>query len=272
MKTIKTLVLILTTILFITACKKDESTNLWDISGKVTLKDAEVESITNMEGVKVYLLNAPFSMDTINGFFAADDILEVTQTSATGQYSFTDLLPGDYIVLPADTVNNYIFNWQESPDSIWMEASNTKSSYTINFSASLTIPDNASNDYNFTMFGYMDPTYRYTLDMILFQKARTRFGHGWLGLSPGSWYYQEQEELTFDKPVSFKSILYNIVFEYQKEFCIKFYNEGEYFHTEYLVGTNYPLAHDNVYEVTYSMTGNGTIVDFWFYRRHTQWD
>ncbi|MFW5756417.1 MAG: carboxypeptidase-like regulatory domain-containing protein, partial [Tangfeifania sp.] len=123
--------------------QKDEVPETWNISGKVVMTDAQVPEIeTPLEGVKIYLLNGTFSLDTTFVRFSQNYILDSVKTDADGLYSFIGLEPNGYVVLPNDTSTNYRFDWSESPDSHWIEASSSQENYEINFSVPESVMEN----------------------------------------------------------------------------------------------------------------------------------
>ncbi|MFW6259334.1 MAG: carboxypeptidase-like regulatory domain-containing protein [Tangfeifania sp.] len=132
----------LITLVFV-SCQKDEVPETWNISGKVVMTDAQVPEIkTPLEGVKIYLLNGTFSLDTTFVRFSENDILDSVKTDADGLYSFHGLEPGGYVVLPNDTSTNYRFDWSESPDSPWIDANSSQKKYEINFSVPESVMEN----------------------------------------------------------------------------------------------------------------------------------
>jgi hypothetical protein len=134
---------LITAAFFSASCQKDEVPESWDISGKVVMTDAQVPEIkTPLEGVKVYLLNETFSLDTTFNGFVKNDILDSVKTDADGLYSFHGLEPGGYVILPNDTSTNYRFDWSESPDSPWIDANSSQKKYEINFSVPETVMEN----------------------------------------------------------------------------------------------------------------------------------
>ncbi|MFW6259333.1 MAG: carboxypeptidase-like regulatory domain-containing protein [Tangfeifania sp.] len=130
------------------SCQKDEVPETWNISGKVVMTDAQVPEIkTPLEGVKIYLLNGTFSLDTTFVRFSENDILDSVKTDADGLYSFHGLEPGGYVVLPNDTSTNYRFDWSESPDSPWIDANSSQKKYEINFSVPETVMENPGHSW-----------------------------------------------------------------------------------------------------------------------------
>jgi hypothetical protein len=150
MKNLQTLLIILAAVLSFTACEKEETSNLWNISGEIIMQDALTPEITtSLENIEVYLLNSPFTMDSITNWFTKTDILDSALTNADGVYQFSQLQAGDYVVMPADSTAGYFFNWSASPDSIWTSINNTQTDYKINFTTPEAVAVNSSNKFRF---------------------------------------------------------------------------------------------------------------------------
>lgn len=172
MKNLRNLLIILTAALFLTACEKKETSDLLNISGEVLIEDAITPAITTpLEGITVYLLNSPFSVDTISWWVTKTDILDSTQTDNNGLYKFKHLQAGNYVVLPNDPIINYQFDWSASPDSNTISVENTQTDYTINFTAPEVIAENSPSAFTFE-FNNINFSNRYNI--IVSRKERHR--------------------------------------------------------------------------------------------------
>lgn len=155
MKQLQILVIIITAALFFTACEKNESTNLLSITGEVLMQDALTPTITTpLEGINVYLLNAPFTIDSITNWFTKTDILDSVQTNANGFYEFGQLKVGDYVVLPSDTATQYRFKWSENSDPLMISSTNSQKEFTINFITPEPIIENSGGEFKFEFRNY----------------------------------------------------------------------------------------------------------------------
>lgn len=186
---LQTLLIIFATIVFFTACEKEETTNLLTISGEVLIEDALTPAITSpLEGSNVYLLNTPFTIDSITNWFTKTDILESTLTDANGLYTFSQIQVGNYTVMPVDTSAGYSFKWSENSDSILVSAGNTQTNYTINFTTPEPIVENAGRTGTFT-----DPRDNQTYTTIKIGK-QTWFAENLNFETTNSWWYDNSSE------------------------------------------------------------------------------
>ena len=180
--------LMLILILALSACKKDESPKLWTISGEVRMQDALNPAITTpLVGINVYLLNAPFTMDSITHWYTKTDILDSTQTNADGTYNFSQLIPGNYSVIATDTIAGYRFDWSASPDPNNINAVNAKQVNTINFTTPEPIIENSEDSFtfkfnNFNYSSHFDDGCCYGKHIVI---SRTKRGWDYLGW--GAW-------------------------------------------------------------------------------------
>lgn len=235
MKNIKTLFIILAAALFFTACQKDENLNLLNISGEVLVQDALTPTITTpLEGITVYLLNSPFSIDTSNWWFTKTDILDSTLTDSNGSYTFNQLKAGNYVVLPMNPVINYQFDWSTSPDPNTISVENTQTDYTINFMAPEVVAENSLGSYTFTFNNSGDYPNSY---IKIYRKSRTRdpnipdhdifINYGW-----EDWTDEEVSEIKGETLGDLNSYTANqtgvFFHEYKDEFVIElgYYDSG----------------------------------------------
>jgi len=235
--------LLLFLILAFSACKKDDSSEMWSISGEVQMQDAQNPIMTTpLSGINVYLLKLPFTMDTLTDWFTKTDILDSTLTDANGFYKYSQLRPGDYIVMATDTSAGYRFDWSESPDPIGVLSDNTKKVFTMNFTTPEPIIENSDDVYKFVFNNSGAVQY------IALAIYRTKRNYGYLGwdwgpvFGWGNWYWEQVDHSGYNQGLLFKSsslkdILMNELFEfeikkdnnwfwweYTNEFHLKFYN------------------------------------------------
>jgi len=239
--------LILFAILAISACKKEES--FWTISGNIVMQDAQIQSMTTpLAGINVYLLKAPFTMDTITNWFTKTDILDSTLTDAHGFYTFSQIQIGDYTVMPSDTSAGYRFDWSESPDPIWVLSDNTKKQFTMNFSTPEPIIGNSGfYEFQFNNYGEANKP-----RISLFRTCRVWKYKYWdwgpvFGWS--DWYWYEfpspsagiwlKSGMIEEKDAS------NWTRQFTNEFHVKFFNNGTWLYT--LAVDN--LKDENIYDV-----------------------
>lgn len=248
MKNLKILFIVFSAVLFFTACEKEESSKLWTISGNVVMQDALTPDITSpLEGINVYLLNAPFTMDSITNWFTKTDILDSTVTDANGLYTFNQIQVGNYTVMPTDISARYRFDWSESPDPISVLSDNTKKEFTMNFTTPEPIVENSGGDFEFEFSGWADNVKGFSTsdgnsggDRVL-KLFRTRRNWGYLGwdwgwdFGPifgwGGWYWDEvySTQNILGKPTNIDkviSITKDASFgsrEYTNEFHVKIY-------------------------------------------------
>lgn len=236
----KNILLLLGLILFFAACEKDEPSNLWTISGEVRMQDAQVPEITTpLAGIKIYLLKAPFTMDSLN-WFTKTDILDSVLTDADGLYKYNQLLPGDYVVMATDTIVGYSFDWTKSPDPVGFTAENAQKEYTVNFTTLEPIMENSeSMMFTFNHSGDVN----ICKDVSITSRYRIRFGCGWWFSEPCDWWPQLNGwaqnypivNTTFNKssdipqlPPFVPSLFYvhkettNSIYEYENIFLIRF--------------------------------------------------
>lgn len=235
MKNIKTLLIILTAALFFTACKKEDSVILLNISGEVLMQDALTPTITTpMEGITVFLLNSPFTIDTVNWWFTKTDILDSTLTDSNGSYKFNLLQAGNYVVLPINPIINYQFDWSTSPDPNTISVENTQTVYTINFTAPEIVAENSPGSYTFTFNNSGDYPNSY---IKIYRKSRSRdprissnpvFSDMWWG----EWKDEEVSEIKGETLGDLSSYTTNqadtYFHEYKDQFVIEFgyYDSG----------------------------------------------
>lgn len=275
MKTIKTLLLILITILIFTACKKDESSNLWTISGEVRMQDAYTPAITSpLEGINVYLLKAPFTIDSATSFFTESDIMAITQTNIDGVYNFNQLQVGDYLIMPVDTIMNYQFDWSESPDSISLKSENTQKDYTVNFTTSQPIIENKTEFFEVTFFHSGDNSFLKRVE--IFRECRVRFGCGSWWTEPCDWYWsslwpwQKENDINWENTAdptilpfpetSFRDAAdaTNPVYQYTNTFHFKFYTGVPEHSSDEIIDHH---ADNHIYTYTYSFV---LIENIWY--------
>jgi len=133
---------------FLLSCTQNDD-KLFNISGTVSVADNEITAInTPLEGIQLYLFSAPLTIDTVTQWYDLSKVLDSTLTDSEGHYAFNDLQPSDYIVLPVDSTYN--FSWNDSPDSIWTEASSSQYDYEMNFSAPEPVAENGEEYFEFT--------------------------------------------------------------------------------------------------------------------------
>lgn len=237
MKNLRNLFIILSAALFFTACEKEESLKLWNISGKVSMKDAEVEGVTTpFEGVKVYLFSFPFTIDTTTSWFSKEGIIDSTITDYNGLYNFQAVTPGDYLVYPQDSTKSYNFDWAESLDSVLLAKENLKTVYEINFTTLQTVPENYCNgcfDFYFDSRGSSKiNSHEYDCAIVIYRKTRTWEAYWDWGprVRWGDWYYSKVRSDDWTDPGSTVSKKYNVakdasntLYQYKDDFIIKFY-------------------------------------------------
>lgn len=212
MKKIRILFILVSIALFFSACKKNESSKWWDISGEVRMQDAETPEITSpLEGITVYLFNPSNALDSINTLSIQTDIIDYTKTNENGVYTFSGVEPGDYIVMAIDTTVGYRFIWSDSPDPIGFKVKNSKTEYTVNFETTEPVMKNDNSKFEFKFYnrrddeldhyysygvflgGYGDPGLYKKIQ--IFRRARSAFGYGWFCTDPGPWYWQPVEKV-----------------------------------------------------------------------------
>lgn len=200
------------------ACQKEETPNEWTISGEIVETDALTPEITRpLEGINVYLLNAPFTMDSITNWFTKTDILDSALTNKNGFYEFSKLQVGNYTVMPADSTAEYRFDWSESPDPIWVLSDNVKEEYTMNFTTPEPIVENSGSDFKFLFHntaycGYFDADSGSTLtgkSIRINRLSRTWAYLGW-DWGPkfgwGDWYWVEVKISNYTKVLGIFSV------------------------------------------------------------------
>lgn len=222
-----------------TACNKNDNLVEWTIFGTIKQLEVQVSEIQHpLEGMKVYLLNLEFSIDTVTGRYRQTDILDSVFTDSEGAYRFDLVIPGDYVVLPGDDSRMYQFDWSESPDSIWIKADNKQTEFEINFTAPVLIKENGINfHFKFFNFGYSDEYYS-DPGIDLYRTCRTWEYKGWGDWGPSfgwsNWYWSRvdwgsrswnlmgfaQLALTHPKDAS------GNFYQYKDEFHIKFTRDG----------------------------------------------
>lgn len=260
MKNIKTLLIILTAALFFTACKKEDSVILLNISGEVLMQDALTPTITTpMEGITVFLLNSPFTIDTVNWWFTKTDILDSTLTDGNGFYKFSHLQAGNYVVLPINPIINYQFDLSTSPDPNTISVENTQTHYTINFTAPEVVAENSPGSYTFTFNNTGDYPNSY---IKIYRKSRTRdprissdpvFSDWWWG----DWKYEEVSEINGETLGDINTYTTNqtdtYCHEYNDQFVIKFgyYDSGMNDKPVFSYDVNNPLP-NNVVNITWT--------------------
>jgi hypothetical protein len=251
MKNIKILFIILTAALFFTACEKDETSDLWNLSGEVLIQDALTPEITSpLEGVNVYLLNAPFTIDSITNWFTTSDILDSTKTNMNGLYEFKQLQAGDYAVLPADTTERYRFEWSENSDGILLSTANTKTNYKIDFTTPEPIAENSGGKFEFNInnqnfCGITDSGTLTGKRIAIYRKTRS-WGLQWNGwkskLGWGNWNWKwiaNKDYMSVEKYKSFYQLWKQVEIsvdknddslskQYKDEFQIRFSTGGVY--------------------------------------------
>ena len=228
----------------IVACKKNETPKLWTVSGEVQMQDAQSASIiTPLAGIKVYLLKAPFTMDTLTRWFTKTDILDSVITDANGLYRYSQLQPGDYVVMATDTMAGYRFDWSKSPDPVGFTIENVQKEYTVNFTTPEPIMENSESFiFSFNHSGDNN-LFKY---IKISQNCRVRFGCGSWWSEPCEWYWDQKGkdqnfydlDYTFTKSsendsiytVPFSHPSFSIsknattfIYEYDNVFQIKFY-------------------------------------------------
>jgi len=135
---------------FLLSCTQTDD-KLFNISGTVSVTDNEIPTIkTPLEGIQLYLFSAPLTIDTVTQWYDLSKVLDSTLTDSEGFYAFSNLQPADYVVLPVDTTGKYDFTWNDSPDSIWTEASSTQYDYEMNFSSPEPLAENSEDYFEFT--------------------------------------------------------------------------------------------------------------------------
>ena len=110
-------------LILFSSCQKNNVPDNWTITGTVFQVEEMVPEIQiPLEGIKIYLLDLDFSIDTVSGRYQQSDILDSVFTDTEGAYLFDQVNPGNYVVLPVDDSMLYQFDWSQSPDSIYFIA------------------------------------------------------------------------------------------------------------------------------------------------------
>lgn len=296
----KILTLLFVSLLVIPSCDKNTDAEKLIIRGTVMQTDAGMPEIkTPLSGIPVYLINLEAIRDTITSWYNASDLLDSTQTDATGEYVFTTVPAGNVLVMPRDTPELYRFSWTDSPDSIWLTEKSEKREYEINFTTPEPQMENASyeiycqvafgNDFPKATQGPFTSLLQVQPHIVVYRKTRTwdfiGWGSSWGVPYPkfgwGSWYWCSLRARTFNYHFShtggasfnFTIDASNSVYQYKDEFLLEVYyvtyEEDMVFH-EWMKKENKEMAEtgtiylsENYSLRTFRMTFNKESVDFY---------
>jgi len=127
-------------LLIMTSCEK-EPNGL--VSGVVTVYDPSTPEVkTPLEGIKLYLINSDFRIDSIDYANNAGAIIDSAYTGSNGKYLIDGLPNGNYAIVPVPDSIMYHFELDNGSDSVKFLITEESFDHTIDFKTAM--PDSAA--------------------------------------------------------------------------------------------------------------------------------
>ncbi len=127
------IVLMMLGISILTSCKKEP---IGSVSGLVTVYDATSPLVkTPMEGVKLFLINTDFKLDSVDYANNVGAIVDSAVTGADGKYQIAGIPDGNWAVIPIPDTIMYRFELESALDSVRFNINKELFTSTVNFKA-----------------------------------------------------------------------------------------------------------------------------------------
>ncbi len=122
----------------LSGCKNNPVTpisSLSTVSGTITLYDQPTGRNIPLPGIKVYLININFKVDTVNYENNKAAFVDSAVTDSNGNYTIANIKAGNYAVTPSSEPGGYQFTIVAGSDVDSLTVSNSPKNYSINFTA-----------------------------------------------------------------------------------------------------------------------------------------
>lgn len=144
-------IIVFTIIIGLNGCKDNSVgpvTGTSTISG--TIEENNAGMFTPLKGITVYLINLNYKVDTSLTADNSAAIVDTAVTDSSGKYSMNNIEVGRYGVVPAPSVNSYVFTLADGSGTDTVTVNNTPKNYSVSFNAfSLATADQSSFTVNF---------------------------------------------------------------------------------------------------------------------------
>ena len=100
-------------LIVITGCKNSPVSpvsGLSTVSGTIMLNDKPTRKKLPLSGIKVYLININFKVDTVNYKNNSAAFVDSAVTDSTGKYTLANIKAGKYAVIPLPEPGGYQFS------------------------------------------------------------------------------------------------------------------------------------------------------------------
>ena len=128
------IVTIFSVTLFQTGCSENSTEpTLGGVTGEIILKNELSGTNSPISGIKVYLIDKDFIVDTVNYENNKAAILDSAITDEKGVYTIGNIKNGNYAVTPIPGNGEYKFSHNTSSDSYLFSINEEKKNYSISF-------------------------------------------------------------------------------------------------------------------------------------------
>jgi len=128
------------------SCKKDLITG--SVSGTFTSFDeASPAIISPVEGIRIYLFNADFKVDTTDINKNMEAFVGSAITGSDGRYRISNIPVGHYFVLPAPDEKNYLFKPEKDSASVAFTIIEDSLDQVVNFVSPLPVTSGEEENY-----------------------------------------------------------------------------------------------------------------------------
>jgi len=105
------------------------------VSGTVMLNNSYTNTNTPLPGIKVYLVNINFKVDTVNFANNQAAFVDSAVSDSNGKYTMSNIKAGNYAVVPSGQSGEYQFSLAAGSGSDTLNINSLPKTYSVNFTA-----------------------------------------------------------------------------------------------------------------------------------------